>query len=119
MNRNDGKGRLSSYIFLNDDKNKAFFSNKSPDEFIKYGKYEMRIRDKILIENGYVTKAKVKWYGYGNFAYPYLWKENKADNEYKESWGDPRITKEKKQNEPQKEIQSQQPTRKKSGPKIR
>jgi hypothetical protein len=53
----------------------------------------MRIRDKILIENGYVTKAKVKWYGMGNFAYLYLWKENKAVTEYKESWDDPRLPK--------------------------
>lgn len=53
----------------------------------------MRIRDKILIENGYVTKAKVKWWGGGSFAYPYLWKENKSDAEYKESWNDPRLPK--------------------------
>jgi predicted transcriptional regulator len=52
----------------------------------------MRLRDKILIENGYVTKAKVKWYG-GGYAYPYLWKENKSDMEYKESWSDPRLAK--------------------------
>ncbi|MDH6311238.1 hypothetical protein M2451_004181 [Dysgonomonas sp. PFB1-18] len=56
----------------------------------------MRIRDKILIENGYITKAKVKWYGIGTFAYPYLWKENKADTDYKKSWSDPRVTKAQK-----------------------
>lgn len=93
MNRSDGKGKFSAYVFLNDERSKAFFCNKNPDEFIKYGKYEMRIRDKILIENGYVTKAKVKWYGMGNFAYLYLWKENKAVTEYKESWDDPRLPK--------------------------
>lgn len=32
--------------------------------------------DKKLIEEGFVTKAKVKWYG-GVFASPYLWKEDK------------------------------------------
>ena len=94
MNRNDGKGQFASYVFLNDDKNKAFFSNENPDAFVKYGKYEMRIQDKILVENGYMTKTKVKWYG-GGFAYPYLWKTNKADTEYNESWGDPRLPKEK------------------------
>jgi hypothetical protein len=56
----------------------------------------MRIRDKILIEKGYVIKAKVKWYGMGNYAHPYLWKENKSDSEYKESWGDPRVPKSQK-----------------------
>lgn len=53
----------------------------------------MRIRDKILIESGYITKTKVKWYGYGNYAHPYLWKENKSNTEYQESWSDPRIPK--------------------------
>jgi len=91
MNKKDGSGTFSSYVFLNDERSKAFFSKKNPDEFVKYGKYEMRIRDKVLIEYGYVTKAKVKWYGMGNFAYPYLWKENKADAGYKESWSDPRL----------------------------
>lgn len=32
----------------------------------------MRIRDKILIENGHINKAKEKWYDYKNYAYPHL-----------------------------------------------
>jgi hypothetical protein len=92
MKKKDGSGLFSSYVFLNDEKNRAFFSNKNPDDVVKYGKYEMCIRDKKLIELGYVTKAKVKWWG-GGYAYPYLWKENKSDAEYKESWGDPRVPK--------------------------
>jgi len=92
----NGTSRFSAYAFLNDEKNRVFFSDKNPDEFIKYGKYEMRIRDKILVENGHVTKAKVKWYGMGNYAYPYLWKTNKSDSEYKESWDDPRLPKSQK-----------------------
>lgn len=96
MNRSDGKGKFSSYVFLNDERTKAYFSNKNPEEFIKHGKYEMRIRDKILIENGRITKAKVKWYD-GRFAHPYLWKEKKTDTEYKESWGDPRVVEAQKE----------------------
>jgi hypothetical protein len=99
ISRKDGKGKFSFYVFLNDEKNKALFSSKNPDEFVKYGKYEMRTRDKILIEAGYVTKSKVKWWGGGQYAHPYLWKVNKADEEYKESWSDPRLPK------PQKEEQ--------------
>lgn len=94
MNRSDGKGKFSSYVFLNDERTKAYFSQQDPDAFVKYGKYEMRIRDKILVENGHITKAKVKWYD-GRFAHPYLWKDNKSDSEYKESWGDPRVKREK------------------------
>ncbi|WP_255499198.1 relaxase/mobilization nuclease domain-containing protein [Dysgonomonas sp. HDW5A] len=71
IRKKDGSGLFSSYVFLNEERNKAFFSKKNPDVFVKFGRYEMCIRDKILIENGYVTKAKVKWYG-GEFAYPYL-----------------------------------------------
>lgn len=87
--------KFSAYAFANDDKDNISFSNKNPEGSIKYGKYEMRLRDKILIEKGFVTKAKVKWYG-GGFAYPYLWKENKSDVEYRENWGDPRVKKEEK-----------------------
>jgi hypothetical protein len=50
----------------------------------------MRIRDKILLEQGYITKAKVKLCGIGTFAYPYLRKTNKSDYDYQESWSDPR-----------------------------
>lgn len=118
MTATDGKARLSAYAFLNDEKNRILFSDKNPDEFIKSGKYEMRIRDKMLIENGHIAKAKVKWWG-GGFAYPYIWKENKSDAEYKEAWGDPRLPKEnKKKNEQQKESQSLPQTRKRLGPKF-
>ncbi|WP_242052509.1 DUF3945 domain-containing protein [Dysgonomonas sp. GY75] len=96
MKKKDGNGLFSLYVFLNDEKNKAFFSRQNPNEFVKYGRYEMRIRDKILIESGYITKAKVKWYGIGTFAYPYLWKSDKSDMEYKESWDDPRLPKPQK-----------------------
>jgi hypothetical protein len=86
MTNKDRKTLFSSYVFLNDEKDKAFSSNKKPDDFVKYGQYEMRIRDKMLIEAGYMTKAAVKWWG-GGYAHPYLWKENKSDAEYRESWG--------------------------------
>lgn len=96
MKKKDRNGKFSAYVFLNDEKTKVFFSNKNPDEFVKFGRYEMRIRDKILIEKGYVANAKIKWYGIGTFAYPYLWKTNKSDSEYQESWSDPRNPKAQK-----------------------
>lgn len=96
MTAKDGKTRFSAYAFLNDEKNRIFFSKKNPDEYIKYGKYEMKLQDKMLIEAGFVTKAKIKWYGIGSYAYPYLWKESKSDTEYKESWDDPRVPKKQK-----------------------
>lgn len=90
----DGKTKFSAYAFLNDEKNTVYFTSENPDKFIKYGKYEMRLRDKALIEDGQITKATVKWWGGGSYAHPYLWKADKADTEYQESWGDPRLLKE-------------------------
>ena len=94
MKSSDGQV-LSAYVFTDDKQEKVFASKLQPDSFVKYGKYEMRVQDKLLVENGYIANAKVKWYG-GGFAYPYLWKENKSDVEYKESFHDPRVQKEKK-----------------------
>lgn len=103
MDRNNGRGKFSSYVFLNDEKSKLFFSKEHPDTFVRYGKYEMRLRDKILVENGHIVKAKVKWYGIGSYAYPYLWKANKSDSRYQESWDDPRLPKSQKSESKQKQ----------------
>lgn len=100
MTVKDGKTKFSAFIFLDDEKKWVLFSSNNPDEFVKYGKYEMRIRDKLLIEKGHITKAKVKWWGMGTYAYPYLWKTNKSDTDYQESWDDPRLP--KPENEEQK-----------------
>ena len=94
LTSNDGKTQFSAYAFLNDEKNTVYFTNENPDTFVKYGIYEMRLRDKALIEDGQITKATVKWWGGGSYAHPYLWKADKADTEYQESWGDPRLPKE-------------------------
>ena len=104
MTSRDGKTHFSTYAFLNDEKNRVFFCKENPETFVKYGKYEMRLRDKILIEDGQITKATVKWYGYGNYANPYLWKVNKSDTEYQESWSDPRIKKEENLENTQQQI---------------
>jgi hypothetical protein len=93
LERKDGNGKFSAYLFLNDGKDRVLSCRETPEEFVRYGRYEMRRRDKILVEKGYTTRATVKWYG-GGFARPYLWKDNPADPDYKESWSDPRLTKE-------------------------
>jgi hypothetical protein len=91
--RKDGNGKFSAYLFLNDEKDRVLSCRENPDEFVRYGRYEMRHRDKILVEKGHVTRATVKWYG-GGLARPYLWKESPSDSDYKESWSDPRLSKE-------------------------
>lgn len=118
INKKDNSGTFSSYVFLNDEKDKAFSSKENPGGFVKYGRYEMRIRDKILIEKGYVTKAKVKWWGGIDYQYPYLWKVNRGDKDYKESWSDPRVIKAEKDNKLQKGIQVKKTIIKRQRPKI-
>lgn len=103
MNK-DGK-QFSAYVATDDKLTKAFLFKTRPDEFVKYGRYEMREMDKRRIEAGLVVKATVKWYGMGNFAHPYLWKANPTDTDYQESWGDPRITeKEQSQANPDTQV---------------
>lgn len=72
----------------------------------------MQIRDKILIESGYVTKAKVESGGI-DYQYPYLCKTDKSDVEYKESSDDPRVKEAQ-----QEENQNQQSIRKRLGSKL-
>ena len=49
------------------------------DVFVKYGKCEMWVKDKRLIEAGFV-----KCYG-GAMARPYPWKADQSDVDYQES----------------------------------
>ncbi len=88
--------KASAYMFFDDQMKQPFYTREKPDSSVKYGKYEMRLMDKMRIDAGFVTRATVKWYGYGNYAHPYLWKESKSDPDYKESWGNPRIEQKEK-----------------------
>jgi len=99
MTREDGKTKFSGYVFFNDENTHVYMTNENPDTFVKYGKYEMRLRDKVLIECGQITKATVKWWGGRGNEHPYLWKANKSDTDYQESWSDPRLPKQKQKPE--------------------
>ena len=112
MQKKDGT-KLSAYVFFDDKMTKPLFTKHHPEAFVKYGKYEMRLMDKMRIEAGFVTHAKVKWYG-GGYAYPYLWKMNKSNTAYQESWSDPRIKKHEKPENTQQQI----PKNPKRGKKI-
>lgn len=81
---------FSGYLVMDDRLKHGWAFKQAPDNWIKFGKYEMREMDKTLIEAGYVVRALVKWYGIGQTARPFLWKENPPDTTYKESWNDPR-----------------------------
>ncbi|MDR2949498.1 MAG: hypothetical protein LBV71_09855 [Prevotella sp.] len=58
---------------------------------------------------------KVKWWG-GGYAYPYLWKENKADTEYKVAWNDPRNISSPKVEKVEKQVDTAKNIKKKPKP---
>lgn len=91
-NLKDKEGRtVAKYVVADDQLKKYWLFDKRPDQRVKYGHYEMRVMDKLLIEKGYIAHAVVKWWGgMGQTARPYLWKEKPSDTEYMEAWDDPR-----------------------------
>lgn len=91
-NLKDKEGHtVAKYVVADDQLKKYWLFDQRPDRWVKYGHYEMRLMDKVLIKAGYITHAVVKWWGgMGQTARPYLWKQNPSDNEYKESWDDPK-----------------------------
>lgn len=104
-NMTNSKGKFfSGYVFTDDEQKRYFALKDRPDEFVKYGLYEMRRMDKRLIEAACVIQATVKWYD-GGFVHPYLWKPDAVkdeivaqstgyklldNSEYCQSWSDPR-----------------------------
>jgi hypothetical protein len=109
---------VSAYMFFDEKMKHSFYTLDKPDSFVKYGKYEMRLMDKMKIEAGFVTRATVKWYGIGTYAHPYLWKENKSDLDYKESWGDPRIEQKEKNKEDERTHQETKNMNRSKGRKM-
>ena len=93
MDKRDGNGKFSSHVFMDDERKRLFSSKADPDTFVKYGGYEMRLRDKRQMEKGLTTRAIIRLAG-GELAGARLWKENPEDAGYNVSWDDPRITKE-------------------------
>lgn len=91
-NLKDKEGHtVAKYVVADDQLKKYWLFDKRPDQWVKYGHYEMRLMDKLLVENGCIAHAVVKWWGgMGQTARPYLWKQNPSDTEYKEDWSDPR-----------------------------
>ncbi len=90
MDNKDGSGKFSSHVFLDDERGRVFFSKANPDEFVEYGGYEMRLRDKKQVEFGLPTRAIIRLPG-GELAGARLSKENPTDTDYKVLWDDPRL----------------------------
>ena len=121
MKKEDGNGKFSAFVFLNDEKTRVFTSNENPDKMVEYGGITIRVRDKRLVEKGHITKAKMKWWGGIDYQYPFVWKDPQS-NEVKHSFADPRIPKEvheKELAEFRQKIRQRIPPKKNNGTKIR
>lgn len=113
--RRDGEA-FSGYFVADDKVKSGWLYNHAPDNMVQYGRFKMREMDRDLIERGYVVRAVVEWYGGGQTARPYLWKEKPSDTDYREAWSDPRIPVSEKREV--KHVPSIPPKRKlKQGPK--
>jgi hypothetical protein len=93
MEKKDGSGQFSAYVFTTDETKKAFFSGGNPDKMVEHGGVTIRLRDKILVERGYVVKAKMKWWGGIDYQHPFVWKDP-VSGEIKHSFADPHTPKE-------------------------
>lgn len=90
---------FDGYLVMDDRLQRGRAYTRDPREWVKFGKYEMRRMDKDLIEARFVTRALVKWWGYGQTARPYLWRgdgKNPDGEPYRESWDDPRMSNEQR-----------------------
>ncbi len=93
MERKDGTGKFSAFVFLDDSGKKVFSSKENPDNMVQYEGITIRIRDKIQVEKGHIVKAKMKWWGGIPFQHPFVWKDPNT-NKVEYSFADPRIPKE-------------------------
>ncbi len=97
--RSDGMA-FSSHVFLDDEKQRVFYSYEHPDGFVEYGGYEMRLRDKRQVEAGLTTRAVIRLSG-GELTGARLWKEKPDDTGYNVSWDDPRVAQQQRERERQ------------------
>ncbi len=96
MDKRDGDSKFSSHVFMDDERKQLFFSKADPDTFVKYGGYEMRLRDKRQVEKGLTTRAVIRLAN-GELAGARLWKDSPEDAGYSVSWDDPRVAKEQRE----------------------
>lgn len=110
---------FDGYLVMDDKLTRgSAYVEQDPYEWIKYGKYTMRRMDRDLIKGGFVVRALVKWYGIGQTARPYLWKENPSDETYKENWSDPRVPKPERSRKEELHVPSIPPKKKQRGSKM-
>lgn len=116
MQENDGT-LFSGYLVMPDDMKQGWIYQSPPDGIVKEDKFHIREMDKLLADNGYVVRAKVRFWGPTQpESRQYFWKDEYGM--YDCSYDDPRKPKPKLSHDKELHVTSVIPKKKSQGPKI-
>ena len=116
MQEDDGT-LFSGYLVMPDDMKQGWIYQSPPDRIVKEDKFYIREMDKLLADQGYVVRAKVRFWGPEQpESRQYFWKESTGF--YDCSHDDPRKPKPKQSREEELHVPSVTPKKKQGGPKL-
>lgn len=117
MQEDDGT-LFSGYLVMPDDMKQGWIYQSPPDGIVKEDKFYIREMDKLLADQGYVVRAKVRFWGPEQpESRQYFWKESTGF--YDCSHDDPRKPKPKQSREEELHVPSSvMPKKKSQGPKM-
>ena len=116
MKEDDGT-LFSGYVVMPDDMKQGWIYHSPPDRIVKEDKFYIREMDKLLADQGYVVRAKVRFWGPTQpESRQYFWKERTGF--YDCSYDDPRKPKPKILHEEELHVPSIPPNKKSQGPKL-
>lgn len=116
MQHDDGT-LFSGYLVMPDDMKQGWIYQSPPDRIVKEDKFYIREMDKLLADQGYVVRAKVRFRGPEQpESRQYFWKESAGF--YDCSHDDPRKPKPKQSREEELHVPSVTPKKKSQGPKL-
>lgn len=116
MQEDDGT-LFSGYLVMPDDMKQGWIYQSPPDGIVKEDKFYIREMDKLLADQGYVVRAKVRFWGPEQpESRQYFWKDEYGL--YTCSYDDPRKPKPKQSREEELHVPSVTPKKKSQGPKM-
>lgn len=116
MRQDDGT-LFSGYLVMPDDMKRGWIYKSPPDRIVKEDKFYIREMDKLLADQGYVVRAKVRFWGPTQpESRQYFWKESTGF--YDCSHDDPRKPKPQQSREEELHVSSVTQKKKSQGPKL-
>lgn len=116
MQHDDGT-LFSGYLVMPDDMKQGWIYQSPPDGIVKEDKFYIREMDKLLADQGYVVRARVRFWGPTQpESRQYFWKESTGF--YDCSYDDPRKPKPKQSREEELHVSDVTPKKKSQGPKL-